>query len=57
MAKGNLKSSNSLSKIGKNVSLRRRIEILEEDLYKLKEEAPLLRKEMEKIRDWIGMSN
>lgn len=49
--------SKPLSKIEKGVSLRRRIEILEEDAYKLKEEISPLAKEIGKIKDWIGMSN
>jgi len=57
MTKEDSESRNSLSKLGKDVSLRRRIEVLEEDLYKLKEEISLLRKEIEKIKDFIGMSN
>lgn len=46
-----------LPKIEKGVSLRRRIEILEEDVYKLKKEISPLGKEIEKIKDWVGMSN
>lgn len=51
------KSNRSLSEIEKNVCLRRRIEVLEEDVYKLKKEISPLEKEMEKIKDYIGMSN
>jgi len=57
MTEKNSKSRNSLSKPEKGVSLRRRLEILEEDLYELKEEASPLRKEIEKIKDFIGMGN
>ncbi len=57
MTEKDLKSHKPLPKIGKGVSLRRRIEVLEEDLYKLKEETPPLGKEIEKIKDYIGMGN
>ena len=57
MTEKNLKSDNSLTKPGKDISLRRRLEILEEDLYKLKEGVSPLGKEIEKIKDFIGMSN
>lgn len=39
------------------VSLRRRIEVLEETQYRLKEEISPLIKEIEKVKDWIGMNN
>ena len=57
MTEKNLKSDNSSIKPGKDVSLRRRLEVLEEDLYKLKEGVSPLGKEIEKIKDFIGMSN
>lgn len=51
------KSRKPLSKTENSVSLRRRIEVLEETLYKLKEEVTPLVKEIEKIKDYIGISN
>jgi len=57
MTEKNLKSDNSLLKPGKDVSLRRRLEVLEEDLYALREAVSPLRKEIEKIKDFIGMNN
>ena len=57
MTEKNLKSDSSSIKPRKDVSLRRRLEVLEEDLYKLKEAESPLGKEIEKIKDFIGMSN
>lgn len=57
MTEKNLKSDNSSIKPGKDVSLRRRLEVLEEDLNALKEVTAPLRREMEKIKDFIGMNN
>lgn len=43
--------------VKEKVSLRKRIEVLEEDLYKLKEAISPLEREIEKIKDFIGISN
>lgn len=54
MKKENIKINKHIEE---KVSLRRRIEVLEETQYKLKEEISPLIKEIEKIKDWIGMGN
>jgi len=42
--------------VKEKVSLRRRIEELEEAIYKLKEETSPLIEEIEKIKDYVGIS-
>lgn len=42
--------------VSENVSLRRRIEVLEKSLFELREKVCPLESEIRKVREYIGMS-